>query len=174
MVCQVLLTNTDLQRSQDDLHATGAFGHHLFSTLLWNTQQSKHWNKLQWTPENVNISTVEHLLLYSRPWNNSSHKTTQDDLATQNCSSSDLVSLFPLHTLVYHTNACTVCLFIPDESTVSGPVLKNATSHIMSGSTTQTRVKRSSSEHRDFIFIMRTVWSWWFIAKAKGKTVILW
>ena len=30
---------TYLKRRQDDLHASGAFGHHLFSALLCNTQK---------------------------------------------------------------------------------------------------------------------------------------
>lgn len=42
-MCSCVHGKADLQWSQDDLHATGAFWHHLFSTLLCNTQQSKNY-----------------------------------------------------------------------------------------------------------------------------------
>lgn len=40
-------TCADLQRRQDDLHSTGAFGHHLFSTLFCNTTQNKNNQKCE-------------------------------------------------------------------------------------------------------------------------------
>lgn len=46
-----------LQWSQDDLHATGAFGHHLFSTFLCNTQRSKSIRNMK---VNMHLWTTSH------------------------------------------------------------------------------------------------------------------
>lgn len=101
----------DLQWCQDDLHAAGAFRHHLFSALLCDTEQNKDDQKcedkhLRKTTEGLLITAQWRLLfqvqqvvlcMFGRP-SKTSHNVTEDFLGTceDNCPGLFVVKIPPI------------------------------------------------------------------------------